>query len=103
MSANSGATWLSIALSRATLYGDLVDIGRDHAMMQCLGGGDREHAGAGPDIEDVARMAAAQQPVEGDEAAARGAVMAGAEGERGLDFDRDSLRRALVRDRASRE
>ena len=50
--------------------------------------GDGEHAGAAADVEDLARPPALQQAVEMQQAAARRAVMAGAEGEAGLDLDR---------------
>ena len=51
-----------------------------------------EYAGAGADIEDAAHAGDARtlaQRLESQQAAAGGAVMAGAEGERGLDLDTD--------------
>ena len=62
--------------------------------------GDGEHAGAAADVEDVARPPALQQAIEMQQAAARRAVMAGAEGEAGLDLDSDVVgleRGAVVR------
>ena len=54
-----------------------------------------EYAGAGADIEDAPCAAIARtlaQRLESQQAAARRAVMAGAEGERGLDLDPDLVR-----------
>ena len=55
------------------------------------GGGNREHAGSGADVEDAARAARLEQAVERQQASPRGAVMAGAEGERRLDLDADAV------------
>ena len=56
---------------------------------QRLGGGDRQHAGAAADVEDASRAPAAKHAVQHQQAAARRAVMAGAEGQRRLDLDCD--------------
>ena len=54
--------------------------------------GDRQHAGAGAEIEDVARtLRTARQRVERQQAAAGGAVMTGAERCAGLDLDADAM------------
>jgi hypothetical protein len=56
--------------------------------------GDGEHARTGADVEDVQRAAKPrrlQKPVERNEAAARGAVMAGAESQSRLDLDADAV------------
>ena len=81
---------------------------------QGLCGRDGEDAGAGADVEhfdggaaesrgrrrcqDAAtrRLAPLRQSVEGHQAAARGAVMSGAEGERGFDLDGDPRGRDAV-------
>ena len=59
------------------------------------GGGDGEHAAAGAEIEDARRGGVAARrlanPIERQQTAARGAVMAGAEGERRLDLDADAV------------
>ena len=59
--------------------------------MQRPGGSDGEDAGAGADVERMARPATLQEVVEGEEASARRAVMAGAEGQRRLDLDGDRV------------
>jgi len=70
-----------------------IHIGREHALPQRARGGDGEHAVAGAEIEDfhAASIIRFANPVERHEAAARGAVVAGAEGERRLDFDADAV------------
>ena len=85
-------------------HGAGVVVGRDHAAAQRARGGDGEHARAGAEIENTRRRLAAAkrfaQPVQRQETAARGAVMAGAEGERRLDLDADAVERnaaAVVR------
>ena len=74
-----------------------VDVAREHAAAQRLRRGDREHAGAGADIEDTPRPSPLTIRVEREQAAAGGAVMAGAEGERRLDLDADAVRRTRAR------
>ena len=94
-------------------HGLCVDIARQHALAQAPGGGNRQHAGSGAEIEDTRHCRATitlklTNRVQRDEAAARRAVMAGAEGQRRLDLDGDSVRRhaaaimAAVHDKASR-
>ena len=56
-----------------------------------LGGGDRQHAGPGAEVEHAARSARFQKPIERDQAAARRPVMAGTECQRGLDLDADAV------------
>ena len=68
---------------------DGIDVAEPDLAAQRLGGGDGEHARAAADVDDALRPAALEQPVEMNEAAARGAVMAGAEGEPRLDLDAD--------------
>ncbi len=66
-----------------------IDIACLHPLLQRERCGDGEHASTGADIEDAARPAALQLGGEMQEAAARGAVMPGAEGEGGFDLDAD--------------
>ena len=77
-------------------HGLCVDIARQHVPAQQSRGGDGEHAGAGSDIENAPRRFLLGDGVERQQAAARGAMMAGAEGERGLDLDADAMRGNLV-------
>ena len=65
--------------------------------VQRLRGGDRQHAGAGAEIEHAARPPRLQHLIEQQQAAARGAVMAGAERQRRLDFDADLVGRHVAR------
>ena len=60
---------------------------------QRLGGGDGEHAGAGSHIEHAAGQVRLQHFVEQQQAAARGAVMPGAERQRRLDLDAELVGR----------
>ena len=55
--------------------------------------GDRQHAGAGAEIEHAPRTVRLQHMIEQQQAAARGAVMAGAERQRRLDLDAELVRR----------
>ena len=85
---------LSRALARATRTALGVDVGRQHALPQRARGGDGEHARAGAEVENARPRATARRladPVERQQAAARGAVMAGAEGERRFDLDADAV------------
>jgi len=61
-------------------------------------GGERQHAAAGAEVENMRGTADFQDRVEHGEAAARRAVVAGAEGERRLDLQRDVICRARGRD-----
>ena len=54
---------------------------------QRLGRRDREHAGAGTEIEHAARAACLEHGIEQQEASARGAVVAGTERQRRFDLD----------------
>ena len=87
-------------------HGGGVDVGREHAPPQGARGGDGEDAAAGAEIENPraplpgARLGCAHgpahrfaEPVEREQAAAGGAVMAGAERERRLDLDADGASR----------
>ena len=82
-----------------------VDVARQHRRAQRARRRDGEHAGAGADVEhaQVCLAPAAlllHEPVEREQAAAGGAVVAGAEGERRLDLDADAVAgdaRAVVR------
>ena len=67
--------------------GDGVDVAGDDRAMQAFGDGDGEDAGAGADVEGVAEAAVFQDAVDEFEAAGGGLVVAGAEGEGGLDAD----------------
>jgi hypothetical protein len=69
--------------------GNGIDVAQRDADVQHLGGGDRQHARAAANVEHPARAAAPKNALEMQEAAARRAVMAGAESQRRLDFDGD--------------
>ena len=60
--------------------------------MQRLGGGDRQYPGPGAEIEHAARPMRLQDVAEQHKAATGGSVVAGAEGERGLDLDAELVR-----------
>ena len=62
-------------------------------LVQRLGGGNRQHAGAGAEIEHAARAVSFQDVIEQQQAAARGAVVAGAERQRRLDLDAELVGR----------
>ena len=72
-----------------------VDVGCKHTLVQRAGGRNGKHAAASPEVEDAHNMAPVvqgfAQPIEREEAAARGAMMAGAKGERRLDLDADAV------------
>ncbi len=70
-----------------------IDVAGQHFSPQRLGRGDSENAGAGAEIENAPRHLAAQHLIEQQQAAARGAVVAGAERQRGLDLDAELVRR----------
>ena len=57
--------------------------------MEGLCRGDGEHTGAGAKIENVARLRMARKRIECNQAAPCGAMVAGAERLRCLDFDTD--------------
>ena len=75
------------------LHRGRIDIARQHLLVQRLGRRDRQHAGAGAEIEHAARTPRFQDMVEQQQAAARGAVVAGAERQRRLDFDAELVGR----------
>ena len=101
---------LSRALARAARTAEAVDVGREHAPPQGARGGDGEHAGAGAEIENprwreagvCACLHRFAESVEREQAAAGGAVMAGAEGERRLDLDADGFSAERGRGRGRR-
>ena len=64
--------------------------------VQRLGRGNRQHAGAGAEIEHAARAPGLQDMVEQQQAAPGGAVMAGAERQRRLDLDAELVGRDAV-------
>src|SRR5262245_41032394 len=74
-----------------------IDVARQHAAAPQLRGRHGQHARAGAEIQGGARRgasaAALGQRIERQQAAARGAVMAGAESERGLDFHANGVDR----------
>jgi hypothetical protein len=72
-------------------HGDGIEVARKGWPPQGLRRRDREHAAAGADIENAPRPARLRDPIEGQQAAAGGAVVAGAEGERGFDLDADAI------------
>ena len=61
--------------------------------MQRPGCGDSQHAGAGTEIEHAARTPGFQDMIEQQQAAARRAVVSGAERQRRLDFDAELVGR----------
>ena len=68
---------------------DPVDVAGDDARAQNFRRRDRQHAGAGAEVEHAASPPPLRQIIERQQTAARGAVVAGAEGERRLDLDAD--------------
>ncbi len=72
-------------------HGGAVDIGGEYAAAHRARRGDGEDAGAGAEVENALRVPPPGHPIEREETAARRAVMAGAEGERSLDFDADPV------------
>ncbi len=64
--------------------------------MKRAGGGDAEHRRAGADVKNAFRLPCPFQTLERPQTAERGAVMTGAEGERGLDLQSDPVRRDPV-------
>ncbi len=72
-----------------------VDVGCQHALPQGARRRNGEHARAGAEVENAQASPAPRfaDAVERQEAAARGAVVAGAEGERCLDLDADPVDR----------
>src|SRR5581483_4021579 len=72
--------------------GASVDVARQHGAAQRPRRRDRQHARTRSDVEDArAGREAPQDSIESGQASARGAVMTGAEGERGLDLDADAV------------
>src|SRR5262245_53073912 len=74
-----------------------IDIARQNGPALRARSCDRQHAGAGADVEDRTNPApwllSLGEAIECQEAAARGAVMAGAEGKCGFDLDADAIER----------
>ena len=66
-----------------------IDVAGLNGALEAFGGSDGENAGPRADVEDGARTPPPRDAIEHFEAAARRAVMAGAEGERGVDLDCD--------------
>ena len=73
------------------LHGDGIDVAEPDLSPEDFRGGDRQHPGAAADVEHRAWPAPLEQAVEMHEAAAGGAMMAGAEGEPRLDLDPDII------------
>ena len=71
-----------------------VDIGCEHGLPQDAGRRDGKHPRAGAEVEDAPSWKRFADAIKRQQAAARGAVMAGAESQRGFDLDAD----AIVRD-----
>ncbi len=72
--------------------GDRIDVARHDAGSKNLRRRDRQHTGAGAEIEHVEPNAPPlRQIIKRQQTAARGAVMAGAERERRLDLDADGV------------
>ena len=85
---------------RAIATASAIDIARQHRMPKGFRRRDREHAGAGADVQHSPRTLRLGNPIQCQQAAARRSVMAGAEGKRRLDLDADAVRRnprAVVR------
>ena len=68
-----------------------VDVARQHRPAQRPGRGDRQHAGAGADVQHAQRTSRLEKMVERQQASPRRAVMSGAEGEGGADLDADAV------------
>ena len=85
----AGAVERGIGAGRA--HRAAVDVGRQHGPPQGARGRDGEHARAGAEIEDAPSRQRLAKPIEREQAAARGAVMAGAEGQRRFDLDADAI------------
>src|SRR5207244_6816490 len=66
-----------------------IDIAGYDPAVQPSGGGDRENAAAGADIERPAETPAPREPLQCQQTAARRWVLAGAEGGGRVDLDRD--------------
>ena len=75
------------------LHRGRIDVAGQNFLVQRLGRGDRQHAGAGAEIEHAPRTPGLQHMIEQQQAAARGAVMAGAERQRRLDLDAELVGR----------
>ena len=74
-----------------------VDVGAHGHLRPRARGGDGQHAGPGPHVQHpLEPPLALQQPVIGDEAAHRRAVVAGAEGRAGLDAQIDRVHRCAA-------
>ena len=73
------------------LNGLAVDVAGDHRLAENLRRRNRQHTGAGADVEHAPRTALLGQSVERRQAAARGAVVASAEGKRSLDLNADGI------------
>jgi len=67
-----------------------VNVACKHRAARDFGGGDRQHAGASADVEDLTRPVLSQQAVERQQAAPRCAVMAGPKRELRFYFDTDT-------------
>ena len=87
----AGAIERGIGAGRA--HRAAIDVGCQHGLPQGAGCGDGEHARAGAEIEDAPSRQRLAKPIERQQAAARGAVMAGAEGQRRFDLDADAVER----------
>ena len=70
-----------------------IDVARQHRAVQRLRRSNGEHAGAGAEIEHAPRIMRLQHLIEQQQAAAGGAVMAGAECQRRLDLDAELVGR----------
>jgi len=74
-------------------HGLRIDIARHDPCMARQGGGDCQHPGSAPDIENAPRSLRLENGVERDQAAERRPMMAGAERRAGIDLDGDAGRR----------
>ena len=72
-------------------HGGAIVIRCEHRLPQGAGGGDGEHTRAGAEIENAPSRMRLAQRIERQQAAARGAVMAGAERQRCFDLDADAV------------
>src|SRR5260370_2042328 len=64
-----------------------IDVAREYCPVQRLRRRNRQHAGAGAEVEHAPRTISLQHGIEQQQAAARGAMMADAERQRRLDLD----------------
>ena len=86
---DQGAGAIEPRIGARGLDRDPVNVARDNAGAEGFRRRDRQHARSGAEVEHPGSSPPLCQVVERQQTAARGAVVAGAESERGFDFDAD--------------